>query len=139
MNNWKCELIHKPSEKEINEIRGGLIEFNRKHIDLNSKTTRVLRLLHKGEFAGGLITVHAGDWLEIPFFWIKEEFRGMGKGTELLLKAEEHARELNCSSLFLNTLDFQARPFYEKKGFSVVYTQKNYLDSCTRYFMEKHL
>jgi hypothetical protein len=39
----------------------------------------------------------------------------------------------------LDTLDFQAKPFYEKRGYQVKYQLNNYPLSGTRYFMEKPL
>jgi len=40
---------------------------------------------------------------------------------------------------FLTTFGFQAKPFYEKHGYQVVYEQKNYPRTGSKYFMEKRL
>jgi ribosomal protein S18 acetylase RimI-like enzyme len=39
----------------------------------------------------------------------------------------------------LETLNFQAKPFYEKFGYQVVWTQENYPKTGCQYFMVKQL
>lgn len=87
----------------------------------------------------GLLCTQVGQWMELDFFWIREDLRGKGLGIQFMEHFEALARELGCRKIALNTFSFQARPFYEKLGFRVVYTQENYPVTNTRYFMEKDL
>ena len=43
----------------------------------------------------------------------------MGNGKQLLRAAEQYALERDCQNVHLDTLSFQARPFYEKYGYEV--------------------
>jgi GNAT superfamily N-acetyltransferase len=57
------------------------------------------------------------NWLFIKYLVMQEEFRGMGLGSRLMRDAETIVRERGYFGLFLDTFEFQARPFYEKLGF----------------------
>ncbi|MEL7308399.1 MAG: GNAT family N-acetyltransferase, partial [Pseudomonadota bacterium] len=62
-----------------------------------------------------------------------------GLATRLLAELESKAKALGANTAQLDTLDFQAKPFYENNGYLVKYEMRNYpLDGC-RYFMEKSL
>jgi GNAT superfamily N-acetyltransferase len=80
-----------------------------------------------------------GQWLNIHFLWVHESERGKDIGTRLLVEAEKKGKEAGCKRAYLNTFSFQARPFYEKHGYKVVYTQKNYPITNEKYHMEKNL
>lgn len=56
----------------------------------------------------------------------------------LMYAVEKLARERACSRLALVTFSWQARPFYERFGFSVFGTQIDYPVGHEKYFMEKH-
>jgi len=58
--------------------------------------------------------------LEIDFLWAKDQERGKGLVEKLLLEAEKPAKEKGSNKAFLLTMDFQAKPFYEKHGYDVV-------------------
>ena len=86
-----------------------------------------------------IVCTVTGIWLEVEFLWVQEDQRLTGIGTELLRRAEEKGIELGCRRAFLNTFDFQAKPFYEKRGYEVVYVQREYPEMGDRFFMEKQL
>ena len=65
--------------------------------------------------------------------------RGQGLADKLLTALEQSAAKLGATTAQLDTLDFQAKPFYEKRGYVVKYQLNNYPRSGTRYFMEKTL
>ena len=54
-------------------------------------------------------------------------------------KAEAWARERNLAGMWLDTFAFQARPFYEKLGFSVFGTIEDHPRGSRRFFMQKRL
>ncbi len=60
-------------------------------------------------------------------------------GTKILLMLEETAIKRGCKFVLLDTLNFQARPFYEKHGYEVKWTQQNYPKDGCKYFMVKEL
>ena len=69
--------------------------------------------------AGCIVNVHAWGRAVLAELWVDERCRGQGLGSMLLRAAENAAREKGCYYLCLGTIDFQARPFYEKHGYAV--------------------
>jgi GNAT superfamily N-acetyltransferase len=90
-----------------------------------------------GQLVGGIQGNFEWDWLHITHLWVRDSGRGLGR--QLMESAERFAKEQRKKGLFLDTLEFQARPFYEKLGFSVMGTIENAAGSNTRYFMSKHI
>lgn len=70
---------------------------------------------------------------------MKEEYRKMGYGVQLLQELEKVAKEENCSLMHLDTFDFQAKEFYEKNGFEVFGTLENCPPGHARYYMKKEI
>lgn len=60
-------------------------------------------------------------------------------GTELMQKAEDEARRLNCRQMWLDTYAFQARAFYERLGFTVFGQIDGPAPMFPRFFMQKLL
>lgn len=94
---------------------------------------------HVVNLIAGIVCTIVGQWLEIDFLWVREDLRGKGLGKKLLFEAEEIAKENKCTKAFLTTFNFQAKPFYLKYGYKIVYTQRNYPIINEKYFMEKGL
>ena len=74
----------------------------------------------RGETMGGLLGGIWGGWLHVTFLWVDEAVRGQDWGTRLMDRAEAYARERGAHSATLDTHSFQARPFYERRGFRVL-------------------
>jgi GNAT superfamily N-acetyltransferase len=92
-----------------------------------------------GEPIGGLAGWSDWDWLFIVMIFVPESLRGQGLGRELMQRAENHARDGNLRGIWLDTFDFQARPFYEKLGYTVFGTLDDHPIGGQRYFMQKRL
>ncbi|MGE7693759.1 GNAT family N-acetyltransferase [Lysinibacillus sp. NPDC094177] len=72
-------------------------------------------------------------------FWFSKEYRGKGIGGKLLAKAEETAKQMGATKALLTTYDFQARTFYEARGYEVVGEIKDYPPGSSYYTMVKQL
>ena len=92
-----------------------------------------------GKWIGGITAEIYWGWLEINEFWFAEEFRGKGLGGSLLNKTEELAREKGAAKVLVTTFEFQARSFYESKGYRVVGEVKDYPPGSSFYTMVKAL
>lgn len=92
-----------------------------------------------GETLGGLMGSIWGGWLHIGFLWIDEAVRGRDWGTRLMDHAEAYARERGCHSVTLDTHSFQARPFYEKRGYEVFGVLDDYPKGHKKFFLKKKL
>ena len=65
------------------------------------------------EMAGWFFTARVGFIRE---FWIREDLRGRGHGSELLMLAEDWLRQQSCACVLLTT--DTATAFYEKRGYA---------------------
>jgi ribosomal protein S18 acetylase RimI-like enzyme len=93
----------------------------------------------EGEVLGGLLGMVWGGWLHIKFVWVAEPVRGRGHARRLVAMAEAYARKRGCRGAFLETFSFQARPLYEKLGYSVFGEIKDYPPGHSQYFLSKRL
>lgn len=88
---------------------------------------------------GGIIGHVFGGWIYIALLWIDERYRNRGYGTKLLEMIENEAIKKGCTSSHLDTYSFEARPFYEKHGYTLFATLKNYPKNHSKYFLKKNL
>jgi GNAT superfamily N-acetyltransferase len=77
--------------------------------------------------------------LFIHVLWLPPELRGAGLGRELMARAEAEAITRGCHTALVDTMDWQARPFYEKCGYAVFGTLPDVPLGHKRFFMSKKL
>ena len=53
--------------------------------------------------------------------------------------AEAAAISRACHASYLDTFDFQAVPFYQNRGYSIIGALENFPIGHTRFFLEKRL
>jgi GNAT superfamily N-acetyltransferase len=121
-------------------IGGGLTAFNQQQAgdDHGENLCYVLKDTD-GEIVGGVIGATYWDWLYINLMWISEDLRGRGYGKELLLLAEEKARQRGAKHAYLDTFSFQAPGFYKKLGYEVFGVLQDFPHGHQRYFLKKNL
>lgn len=142
----KNDFIVQPASKE----EAGFIlkrsgEYNEENIPLmkGQVIERICKVIKDSDcnVKAGLIGYinHNFESLYIDLFWVKEEFRKCGYGTKILKNVETEAFEKGMKFAYLDTLGFQAKDFYIKKGYKVFAT----LDECVvnnkMYLMKKTL
>ena len=93
----------------------------------------------RGEVLGGLLAVIWGGWLRVGTLWVSEFARRQGHGSRLLEAAEAYAGNAGVIGVCLDTFSFQARPFYERHGYTVFATQEDNPSGHARHFLEKRL
>jgi GNAT superfamily N-acetyltransferase len=93
----------------------------------------------KGEILGGLLGYVWSDWLYVSILWVDDALRGKGNATRLMDAAEDYARQRGCHSASLDTHSFQARPFYEKRGYELFGTLDDYPKGHKKFFLKKRL
>jgi GNAT superfamily N-acetyltransferase len=88
---------------------------------------------------GGAIGQVSGGWLYVSLLWVEESLRNKGNGTRLLKMIENEAVKLGCEYAHLDTYSFEARPFYEKHGYTLFATLDNYPEGHSKHFLKKAL
>ena len=79
----------------------------------------------KNVIGGCIVNIHAWGRAVLARLWVDERYRHHGLGSMLIRATEDAAREKGCYYLCLGTMDFQAKPFYEKHGFRVFTVNKD--------------
>jgi GNAT superfamily N-acetyltransferase len=121
-------------------IMDGLLAYNANFYGTPQERKLAINA-HAGDgrlVAGLLAHIHHG-WLYVGWLWVSEEVRNQGIGTELMRRAEAEALERECHHAHLTTLDFQARSFYDRLGYTVFGVLDDYPRPHQRFFMQKPL
>ncbi|WP_337841963.1 GNAT family N-acetyltransferase [Rheinheimera sp.] len=120
--------------------RQKIAEFNALHWDASLRQPLGLKKLNaEGELLAVLAGRTFGNWFYLESFWLAESERGQGLGSAMLQRAEQIAVQRGCRFVVVDTLDFQARPFYERHGYQLQWTQQQYPFTGAKYFMTKTL
>lgn len=129
-----------PQEKE--ELLTGLRAYNGQFLDLATFSGDIGVYVRddNGAMLGGLIGVRKGDWLNIEYLWVSASVRGSGVGSQLIIAAEDDARGKGCRHALVDTVSFQARPFYEKQGYQLQMSLPDYpYPGMQRHYLTKSL
>ena len=129
-----------PREADRKAIQDALVAFNRSKTTLRDyRDVAVLIRDEAGATIGGLSGYTSYRWMFVELLFVPEHLRGQDIGTQLMAQAEAHARSLGLVGIWLDTFSFQARPFYEKLGYSIFGTIEDYPPGGARYFLSKTL
>ncbi len=99
----------------------------------------IVRRSGSPDVAGGLYGVSYYGWLFIELLVLSADLRGHRIGTRLMDHAEGVARTRGCVGVWLDTFSFQARGFYEKRGYRLFGTIDDYPPGQSGFWMKKHL
>jgi GNAT superfamily N-acetyltransferase len=135
-------IISEPqaSSEDTAIIRDGLARFNVAATQHTYYSPLAILLRDdRDAVLGGALGDVWGGWLDLTFLWVAEPLRGQGYGEQLLRAAEDEARAVGCEGIFLETMGFQARPFYERYGYEVFAELPDRPAGYTSYFMKKFL
>ena len=102
---------------KLNAVTASKIEFE----DTIGEELAVFKVTDSGGkiIAGCNVLIKCWRVAELDILWVEKSCRRQGIGSALIRAAERAAREKGCHSMTLGTFDFQARPLYEKHGFTV--------------------
>lgn len=91
------------------------------------------------QFVGALVAQMFWGALHIKYVYIEDAFRSKGVGSQLLEAALAYAKEQKCPFAFVETMSFQAMPFYKKFGFVLEYTRHGYNHGTSFHYLRKDL
>ncbi len=136
----KPRIINQPDESVTTFLTQQIVDFNWKHWEVDERLPlAVIIENNNNDIIAGSHGRTFGDWLMLDILWVSDTLRGQGAGSKILSMMEQSARERGCTKVVLDTLDFQARTFYEQHGYTVQWTQEGYPKTGARHFMTKHL
>ncbi len=129
-----------PSDDDVKAIHAGLRAYNQRFAPDESATpvTIFLRDEH-GALAGGLRGYTFWGWLHVEMLWLAEAARGQDLGSRMLALAEQEGARRGCRQAFLDTMSWQALPFYQKHGYEIWGQLDDFPPGHTRYFLKKAL
>ncbi|MCS2170915.1 GNAT family N-acetyltransferase [Scandinavium sp. TWS1a] len=137
----QIEVTEKVTQQDQDALFTGLRAYNSQFIDTRDWfELGVYARDENGIMLGGLIGKRKGDWLCIDYLWVSDAARGKGLGSELIRGAENRIREWGCSHMLVDTASFQALPFYQKCGFTLHSSIKDFPhQGMQRHYLTKAL
>ena len=140
MSSLRLHRADAPTDADRAAIVDPLRAFNVEQAgDPKIETLALLLEDESGATRGGLWGRIGYDWLFVEYLSVPEEHRTGGWGRKLMAEAEAIARARGLTGIWLDTYDWQARPFYEKLGFKLFGTIEDFPPGHERYFLKKKL
>ena len=103
------------------------------------RTVQIFMRNRQKKPVGGVIGNIFGGWLYVSLLWVDESLRNRGYGTRLLKTIEGEAVKLGCKYAHLDTYSFEAKPFYEKNGYTQFAKLEDYPEGHSKHFLKKKL
>ncbi len=91
------------------------------------------------QFAGGIYAEIEDDSMYISRLAVDPAYRGHDIGSKLMQMAVDRARDLALYNITTGTCSFQAKDFYIKLGYRIVFTKDNDPKGYASYSLEKKL
>jgi GNAT superfamily N-acetyltransferase len=131
------------TEQEAESIDKQLVDFNSSQVPFTQDPHFIKKnyvIKENGEIIAGLnAIIYCWKILYIDILFVDERHRDKDLGTNLINQLEKDAKEMGATLAHLDTLDFQAKDFYLKRGYEVF----GVLDDCPpghkRYYLKKVL
>ena len=134
------ECTENASAKDLEEVDAGISQYNLTEPEIQKVIQlSVFAREDPTEIRGGAVGRTWGQCCELQQLWIAEQARGQRIGTELMDRFENEAQRRGCTLVYLDTFTFQARPFYEKRGYQVVFETQGFTNGIVKYTMHKRL
>lgn len=120
LDNYSIFITDRPDPNDVQFVEEGLKAFNLQYAaPYNYQRLVVLLRAEDNRVMGGVIGNTWWGWLRIDIVWLDEALRGQDWGTRLMAATEAEAIRRGCHHSFLDTMSFQALPFYLKLGYAV--------------------
>jgi GNAT superfamily N-acetyltransferase len=129
-----------PSAADTDVILAGLRAFNEAHVGATERVSLAVFVRDvDGRVLGGLTAQVKYGWVHVDWLWLPDTLRGRGMGTAVMDAVEEDARRRGCVGAHVETTDYQALPFYEKRGYAVFGVLEGYPVGSRSYYLRKDL
>jgi catechol 2,3-dioxygenase-like lactoylglutathione lyase family enzyme/GNAT superfamily N-acetyltransferase len=131
-----------PGAQDCASVIDGLVHHTERESQIQRRDGKPLSVFIRDSqqaVVAGLNGVTIWGWLHIKELWVRAELRRRGLGSQLMSAAEREAVRRGCRHAFLDTFDFQAKPFYERSGYQQWGELEDFPPGHTRFFMRKTL
>jgi ribosomal protein S18 acetylase RimI-like enzyme len=75
----------------------------------------------------------------VDSLWVDKTLRNQGWGTKLMQEAEKIGKEKGARFVTVNTMDWEALPFYQKLRYAIEFTREGYDKNSTMFMLRKVL
>ena len=130
--------VEEANREEIEFLTAELVKFNEARA--GKRQFKELSVLLKGDdgaVLGGLTGFTAWGWLYIDIFFVPEDLRHKGLGTQILKRVEQEAKARGCCGAHLYCYEFQNLSFYERHGYQIFGCLTGYPAGFKRYYLAK--
>jgi GNAT superfamily N-acetyltransferase len=135
---YKLTLTDIADDEVRKAILAPLVEYNTSQVgETQGRPISVLIHDSSNNIIGGLWGYTGFEWLFVQLLVVPASLRGHGIGTQVMDLAEAEAITRGCRASWLDTFEFQARGFYERRGYTCFGELKNYPPGYSRFFMKK--
>ena len=137
---YTFSLEDEPSAGDVAAVNDGLSAYNAQFAPWD-RAGRVVILLRDeaGVLAGGLLGHAFWGWLSVEILWLAEPARGQDYGSRMLALAEQDGIRRGCHHALVDTMSFQALPFYQKHAYTIWGQLDDFPLGHQRYFLKKAL
>lgn len=140
MNPYYLDYQENSSPQDINILFHNINEETAKKKGYKKIRPFSLFIRNKqGEVLGGATGISYYGCLYVDMLWVHEQLRHQGWGTQLMHHAESIGKERDCTFATVNTMDWEALPFYQKLGYHVEFIREGYYQDSKFYFLRKSL
>ena len=138
MSTYPFIVEDQPAPGDLQFLEDQIIQYNMTQTGaFDGRALAIFLRNEQHEIIAGLSGYTWAGMCEIEFLWVHEDLRGQGYGSRLMGIAEDIARERGCHHAHLDTMSFQALPFYEKNGYTVYGVLNDLPVGHSRYFLSK--
>jgi len=140
MTDYRITLTASPDPADVEIVRNGLDTYDASQgAVVDWVPLALFARTPDDRIIAGLTGSTYWGYLYVGRLWTEQHFRQAGLGSQLLEQAEQEARQRGCHSAHLMTGDFNALPFYLKRGYVVFGELHDMPPGHTQYFMFKRL
>lgn len=124
---------------EVSQLEEALDQYDNQFIRYPRKGNLSLGIKDEaGELLAGLdATMTAFNILYVSTVFVKEGYRRMGLGKELMKELEDRAKKLGANTIRLDTFDWQGYDFYKAIGYEEVGHYRHERDGYSEHFFVK--
>jgi len=126
--------------RDADELRDAVHEYNAETTGYrDGKALSCFLRDGDGRLVAGIDGFTWGGYARVEYLWVEESLRNHGLGQRLVHAAEEEARRRGCTTIVLDTHDFQAPWLYTRLGYKLAGTTHDTPRGYRQYLYEKRL